>query len=176
MVAMEGNFFRSFDPQKARFRTFLRTCLDRFIANEEKAARRIKRGGRAEFLSLDFAIAEQEIARSFGTSTETPDERFEREWARSLFALALDALRDHLESEGKRIHFQLFERYYLGDEETSYAALASEFALTATQVTNFLALARREFRRALLDRLRALTSSDEEFRREARSLFGADAR
>ncbi len=170
VAAMEKNFFRSFDPEKARFRTFLRTCLDHFLANEEKAARRIKRGGGIEFLSLDFRGAEEELA--YKASQETPDERFEREWARSLFALALDSLRAHLESEGKQIHFQLFERYYLSDAETSYAFLCSEFGLSAAQVTNFLALARREFRRALLDQLRALTASDEEFRREARSLLG----
>ncbi|MEW6208584.1 MAG: sigma-70 family RNA polymerase sigma factor [Acidobacteriota bacterium] len=171
VAVMERNFFRSFDPERARFRTFLRACLDRFIANQEKAARRIKRGGDAQFLSLDFAIAEEELALSMA-SAETPDERFEKEWARSLFALALDSLRDHLESEGKQIHFQLFERYYLDDEETSYAMLGSRFGLSSTQVTNYLASARREFRRLLLDHLRALTSSDEEFRREARSLLG----
>lgn len=171
VAAMEKNFFRSFDPRKARFRTFLRTCLDHFLANEEKAARRIKRGGRVEFLSLDFTGAEVELARAQWSSPETLDERFEREWARSLFALALDTLRDHLETNGKQVHFQLFERYYLDDAETSYAMLGSEFGLSSVQVTNFLALARREFRRALLDHLRALTASDEEFRREARSLL-----
>lgn len=171
VAAMERNFFRSFSPERARFRTFLRTCLDRFIANEEKAARRIKRGGAAQFLSLDFAIAEEEIALS-SASSETPDERFEKEWARTLFALALDSLRAHLESRGNEIHFQLFERYYLDDEETSYAMLGSRFGLSPAQVTNYLASSRREFRRLLLDHLRALTASDEEFRREARSLLG----
>jgi RNA polymerase sigma factor (sigma-70 family) len=171
VAAIEKNFFRSFSPDRARFRTFLRACLDRFISNEEKAARRIKRGGAAQFLSLDFSSAEEEIALS-KASAETPEERFEKEWARSLFALALDSLRDHLESAGKHIHFQLFERYYLDDEETSYALLGSRFGLSPAQVTNYLALGRREFRRLLLDHLRALTASDEEFRREARSLLG----
>jgi hypothetical protein len=42
-------------------------------------------------------------------------------------------------------------------------------------VTNYLALARREFRRTVLEKLRELTATDEEFRREARSLLGVDA-
>ena len=35
--AMEKEFFGGYDPAKARFRTFLRTCLDRFVANEDQA-------------------------------------------------------------------------------------------------------------------------------------------
>src|SRR5262245_60729165 len=50
--AIEKDFFRPYDPAKARFRTFLRTCLDGFVANEEKAAHRLKRGGHAQVLSL----------------------------------------------------------------------------------------------------------------------------
>src|SRR4051812_43139795 len=43
--AFEKDFFSSYDADKARFRTFLRTCLDGFISNERKAAQRLKRGG-----------------------------------------------------------------------------------------------------------------------------------
>jgi DNA-directed RNA polymerase specialized sigma24 family protein len=46
--AIEKDFFQGYDPAKARFRTFLRTCLDAFAANEDTAARRIKRGGNEE--------------------------------------------------------------------------------------------------------------------------------
>jgi hypothetical protein len=35
--AIEKRFFDVYDPGKARFRTFLRVCLDRFLANERKA-------------------------------------------------------------------------------------------------------------------------------------------
>ena len=41
-----------------------------------------------------------------------------------------------------------------------------------TAVTNHLAFARREFRRILLEKLREITASDEEFRTEARTLLG----
>src|ERR1700754_3089368 len=35
-AALERRFFDTFDPAKARFRTFLRVCLDRFVQNERK--------------------------------------------------------------------------------------------------------------------------------------------
>ena len=69
--------------------------------------------------------------------------------------------------------FRLFERYDLAETAApSYAELADEFGISSTTVTNYLAWARREFRRCVLDQLREITGSDEEFRREARSLLG----
>ena len=43
--AFEREYLSRYDPAKARFRTFVRTCLDGFLANEDKAAARLKRGG-----------------------------------------------------------------------------------------------------------------------------------
>jgi len=42
-------------------------------------------------------------------------------------------------------------------------------------VTNYLAFARREFRRIALEKLREMTASEEEYRREARALFGVES-
>src|SRR3989441_5334594 len=46
--AFEKNFFGSFDARQARFRTYLRICLDGFVANIRKADQRLKRGGHLE--------------------------------------------------------------------------------------------------------------------------------
>lgn len=42
--AMEKGFFDAYDPGKARFRTFLRLCLDRYIAGEAKGGPRAETG------------------------------------------------------------------------------------------------------------------------------------
>ncbi len=180
LEAMEKNFFGRYDPSKARFRTFLRTCLDGFVANENKAASRIKRGGDATILSLDFDGAEDQLRIAAPPAAGAIDEYFEQEWARSVFSLALESFRAQMLNAGKETHLRLFERYVLdADDEslkTSYKALAAEFNLATTDVTNYLALARREFRRIVLEKLRELTANDEEFRREARALLGVDPR
>ena len=177
-LVIEKSFFKSYDPAKARFRTFLRTCLDGFISNEEKAARRIKRGGAAVLLSIDFESAEGEIERSGGLAPETPDHYFDKEWIRSLFGLAVERFKAECEAEGKSIHFQLFESYYLNETDESgritYDRLAEESGISVSKVTNYLAYARREFRRIVLEKLREITATDEEFRREARSLLGVE--
>src|SRR4030095_13442898 len=56
-TAIEKSYFAGYDAAKASFQTFLRTCLDRYVSNEKKAAQRLKRGAGAEHLSLDFAAA-----------------------------------------------------------------------------------------------------------------------
>jgi RNA polymerase sigma factor (sigma-70 family) len=176
--AIEKNFFGRYDASKARFRTFLRTCLDGFVANVNKSASRLKRGGGVTILSLDFDSAESELMSSPRPARNEMEEYFEREWVRSVFSLALERFQAEMQSAGKETHFRLFQRYVLEEADDpnriSYKDLANEFDLPVTTVTNHLAAARREFRRTVLDKLRELTASDEEFRREARALLGAD--
>lgn len=176
--ALVKGTFERYDFTKARFRTYLRTCLGGFAANERKAAGRLKRGGGQVALSLNFAGVEEELQR-YGAGEELDvEEYFHREWVRSLFGLAVEDLRRWSEATGKTAHFRLFERYDLegsdAPERPTYAALAAETRLPATQVTNFLAAARREFRRLVLERLRELTGSEREFRDEARLILGID--
>lgn len=173
--ALEKGFFARYRPERARFRTFLRTCLDGFVSNERAAARRLKRGGGQVPLSLDFAGAEAALPYIQVPAEMGVEELFRREWVRALFAGATAELAAHLRGQGKDVHLALFERYDLDpppEGRPTYAALAAEFSLPPTQVTNFLAAARREFRRLVLERLRALTGSEEEFRAEARDLLG----
>lgn len=166
-----------YDAGRARLRTYLRLCVDGLAANAAKAASRQKRGGGAAPLSLDFEGAREELERSAPGSDETPERAFEKEWARSVVALALERLPVALEGRGKGIAFPLFEICELGAEAEapSYAELAERFGVSVSDVTNGLSLARREFRRTVLDLLRELTGSEEELRLEARALLGIDA-
>ena len=59
--AFEQRFLDHYDPAKARFRTWLRLGLDRLAANEMKASQRLKRGGGATMMSIDFMSAEGEV-------------------------------------------------------------------------------------------------------------------
>ena len=86
---------------------------------------------------------------------------FHREWVRCLFQLALDDLRELCETRGKRPEFEIFSRYDL-DDAASYSALAQEFAIPVTTVTNRLAWSRREFRKLLLDRLHSVDGRESE--------------
>ena len=174
---LEKDFLDAYDPDKGRLRTFLRTCVDRLYWNQSRDAQRLKRSGGSAPFPLDFEEAERELTKV--AASESIEDYFEKEWVRSLFSLALQRLRRQCDSNGKAIHFALFERYDLAEEDASkpsYAQLAGEFGLPITDVTNYLAFARREFRRSVLDQLREMTANEEEFRSEAQALLGADSR
>ncbi len=180
VTAIEKDYFASYDPVKASFQTFIRTCLDRFVANQRKSEQRLKRGGGADHFSLDFTEAENELSLHRFVSEITPEEYFHREWVRSLLALAIETLRGHYAEKGSDVYFKLFELYDLRDgdadpdseSKASYAALGKEFGLTTADVTNYLAAARRKFRKIVLAKLRDITATEEEFRAEARALLG----
>ena len=169
--ALTSRILDRYDPAKARFRTYLRMCLDGHVATERATARRLKRGGHAITVPLETRAPEL-------IAPDAVDALFEREWVRGLCADALAELRDRLQQRGREIVFRIFERYdVFGAEDEvrpTYAALAGEFMVPVSQITNHLAAARREFREIVLNRLRALTVNDAEFRAEARALLGAD--
>lgn len=173
--AMEKGFFDRYNPSKARFRTFLRACIDGYAANENKAASRLKRGGDVFHIPLDFEDAEQELISYGKNAFESLESYFDKEWVRSFFKLVIDELRASLQEQGKTTHFKLFEQYDLAETSQnalSYKQLAQQFSLPVSDVINYLALARREFRRIALEQLRALTVTEQEFHEEARSLLG----
>lgn len=164
--AFEKETLAAYDPEKAGFRTFLRLLFDRHAANEWKAGQRLKRGGGE--IHLDFDAAETEIGRDAAT-TVTPEEYFQREWVRSVFALAVERLR----AQCTATQFAIFEAYDLDDDRgVSYRELAERFGVNEMKVTNDLAAARRRFRAIVLDALREVTATEEEFRAEARALLG----
>lgn len=155
-LALEKGYFQGYDSGKGTFRTYLRTCLDRFLANEHKFESRQKRSG------LMVPMDADEVHPG-----ESPEEIFDREWERNLFETAVARLRDNL----REICFQVFERYDLAEEPVSYDEVARELGISRVAVTNHLAAARRELRRLVLDELRTITPDEHEFRRESRMLL-----
>jgi RNA polymerase sigma factor (sigma-70 family) len=176
---LERKLLATYDPAKSRLRTYFRLCVDSIVMNQQKANHRQKRGGAAPRLALDFPAAEGELAGltidpASIPSAESFEEFFEKEWIRSLFALAVEDLRKFCVERERERTFRLFEDYDLsGDPEISYEKLAAEYAIPVTDVTNALSWARREFRRIALERLREICGSDEDFHREARAVFGS---
>ena len=167
--ALERDWLARYDREKGRFRTFLRKCLQDFANTRYEASRRLKRGGHLTSVALDDADA---------LSVEADVDRlFAQEWARSVLSMSLDRLRQECEAEDRQRTFEVFVAHDVdgADEPPRYAELAKRFDLPVTQVANYLHWARSRFRGHVLDTLRALTASDDEFRDEARALLGRDA-
>jgi RNA polymerase sigma factor (sigma-70 family) len=176
-AALDREFLSTFDASRARFRTFLRTCVDRTVIDARRAATRIKRGGGVTTVNADFLSAEDELRVSVNPHADM-DEFFRQECIRAIFELAVNRLREECTANGKDVHFAIFERYDVHAPSLAlnltYRDLALEFALPETQVTNFLAYARRRLRHHVLAVLAELTVSDAELADEAREIFGVE--
>jgi RNA polymerase sigma-70 factor (ECF subfamily) len=144
-----------YEPSRGSFHNYLRVCLDNHVRSRLSAKRPAQ--------PLDFDLAD---------SSPSPEEIFLREWQREIMSQAVAALEKLAEERGKQAAFAIFSAYDLGSEERpSYDELAARHAVPVTQVTNYLAWARRELRRLALERLASLSMNEREYRAEARRLF-----
>src|SRR5438046_9443207 len=138
--AFDRSMLERYDASRARFRTFLRVCVDGVVANARRDATRVKRGGAITFVSMDFAGAELELASVAPPADAELDEFFRREWVRAVFEQAVERLRQECQAERREQHFALFMRYDVEpmDDGTrpTYARLARDLRLPETQVTN----------------------------------------
>lgn len=90
-MILERNDLASVRPEKGRFRSWLRTAAKRYLLNELKHARAEKRGGGLAHVDIDVAAAEGRLQRDFA-STLTPEQLFDRCWARTVAERALARL------------------------------------------------------------------------------------
>lgn len=171
VAALERNIFGAYLPDRARFRTFVRVCVDRFADNAARDASRLKRGGGARAIPIHDEATEGGL--QIASDTEPADAVFEQEFKRSLLQTSIDRLRERLIETKREHYFHVFRRFDLHDgstERPSYAQIAVEIGSTATQVTNHLHAARKEFRRVVAATLRELSASEREYLEEAQAL------
>lgn len=173
---LESQGLARFDPSRARFRTYVRLLVDGFVSNARKADGRLKRGGAFEAVALEETMPDGQVRSHAPPVVEDHDEVFYQEWVRALFEAAVDDLRTEARARGREVQFEVFRRYDLADvrdeAQPTYADLAAGLGLTVATVTNYLAAMRRALRARVLERLRELTASDDEFEAEAKRLLG----
>jgi len=97
---LEKNYLRVVEPEKGRFRTFLRFALKRFLAKEWERRGAAKRGGGQGPIAFDAALAEERFATE-GAGTLSPEQLYDRQWALSLLNEALTRLALEYEAAGK---------------------------------------------------------------------------
>ncbi|MFO0615871.1 MAG: sigma-70 family RNA polymerase sigma factor [Polyangiaceae bacterium] len=172
--AVERGILGLYDPERGRFRTFIRVCVDRFVLSAIEGEGRQKRGGDFHFVAGEAADAEAELVSA--GSLDHVEEAFDREWVRNLFEKSVAALEAHYQRVGRPKTFEALRLYDLdeGAERPSYDAIAQRLGVTTTDVTNYLHAARKQFRAIVLDTLRAVTVDEGEFRAEARAVLGVE--
>lgn len=92
-----GGTIHRADRERGRFRSYLLGAVKHFVGHQQEAARRIKRGGGVEAVSLDAdEAAEVPDARQL-----PPDAEFDRQWAMTVITRSVEALRVQCVAEGR---------------------------------------------------------------------------
>jgi len=170
---LEKDYLKYVDRGRGKFRTFLLTALDHFMADEWDRARARKRGGGSAPVSLDFDRADAELLRD--PSSRSPDDGFRRDWALRVMAEALQAVRADFARAGREAEFDALRLHlsYGAGTPPTYAQVADRLGLTEDDVRTRIHRARQQYREAVLDVLRASTGNEEEAREELRDLLAA---
>ena len=153
---LEKELFAAADEQKGRLRTFLFTCLRRFLADEHDRDIAEKRGyGRV--ISLDAMDAEERFHRE-PVDRLSPDRLFQRRWALMLLDASLRTLGELYATEGKEALF-LALRPFLGvgavGPQPSIEALSAQLAMPAGTVKSHVSRLRERWREVLLESVAA---------------------
>lgn len=165
---MEGETLRRYEPGRGGFRAYLKVLLKRFVGHEERALKRLKRGGEAHIVSLDGE------APALREAAVDPDAAFEKAWLDDLLRDAIERVRARAAAEGKEIRFQVYlaRTSPPAAERPSYKELAARFGLKDSDVENYLFAVREAIREEARAALLQATSDPQEFEDEWKRLFG----
>ncbi len=169
---LERNFLQYVQRDRGKFRTFLLTALEHFMADEHDRAQALKRGGGRQAISIDFAAAEASMKAPV---SEPPDRLFRRDWALRVLAQALEALRADFHAEGRGAEFDLL-RLHLTDGTKgapSGAELAKALGISEGDARKRVHRARADYREAILGVIRTYTETEDDAREELAELLGA---
>jgi RNA polymerase sigma-70 factor (ECF subfamily) len=122
------------DPRRGRFRSWLRSTARHFLCNELDRRRAKSRGGGQLPISIDGEQAEESL-RLASKEADMPDRIFDRGWALTVTARALERVRADYVREGKGEAFGRLERLLSGEElETTDAELSRVLGRTAVDL------------------------------------------
>jgi DNA-directed RNA polymerase specialized sigma24 family protein len=172
---LERNWLEQADQQRGRFRSFLLTSLNRFLANEWDKSQAQKRGG-GRIVSLNFNDAETGYAIE-PVDNLTPEQSFEWRWALALLEKVMNRLCAEYADQGKTELFVTLKPCLLGDREAQpYAMLASKMGMTEGSVKVAVHRLRQRYRQLLRDEIANTVATSEEVEEELRHLFAVLAR
>jgi DNA-directed RNA polymerase specialized sigma24 family protein len=171
---LEKNYLQYVQRGAGKFRTFLLAALEHYMADEFDRRNAQKRGGGKVPISFDIIGAESQLASLTG-SEETPDRRFERDWAVRVMAQGLLVVRTNYEESGRAAEFEAFRKHLTegGGGAPSYAEIGRTVGLSEDEVRKRIHRFKGDYRDAILEVVRSYTERDEEVHEEVRDLFSA---
>lgn len=168
---IEKGDLRAADRSRGRFRSFLLTNCQYFLANERDRAQALKRGGGQVPLSIDVAAAEGRYERALAHS-ETPERLYERQWCLTLLDGVFEALRAEYAATGRKALFDRLKEFLTpGPDAGTHADAARDLGTSEGAVKVAAHRLRRRYREELRRRVADTVASGQDVEDELRYLF-----
>lgn len=168
---IETDFLAKADPARGRFRAFLKVALRHYVADHDRKRWARKRGGVRATVDLDADDAG--VADLADAGAKAPDEVLDQAWRKTLLERALTSVESELARDGREVVFAVFRDYFLDAAEAiDYRAVAARHGLTAIDVSNHLARAKKLYRAHLQALVRETVQTAADLEEELVWLFG----
>jgi RNA polymerase sigma-70 factor (ECF subfamily) len=123
---LAGGTIQTADPERGRFRFYLLGAVKHFLAHRREAEQRLRRGGGVRPLSLNADTEGMPALEVADSGRMSPEAVFDRQWAVTVLARAMDALQQECASEGKAKLFEHLRPWLLGESVHGEQAAAAE--------------------------------------------------
>lgn len=169
---LAGRGIAQAEPAHGRFRSYLLGAVKHFLSHQREGAQTLKRGGGTPPLSLD---ADSTSARSIPDARQiSPDAAFDRQWALSMIAQAMQALRAECTAAGKTAHFEALKPWLMGDAaHGDQAAFADSCGLTPSALKMAIQRLRQQFRQCIHTQIASTLDDPSMVQEEMRVLMDA---
>jgi RNA polymerase sigma-70 factor (ECF subfamily) len=173
---LERQWLARADQAKGRFRTFLLTAMERFLANEWHKARALKRGGGQRSIPIQFDTAETRYGVD-PADTRTPEQAFEYRWALALLDEVVGQLEAEFNARDQAATFAALKPCLVGDRASQpYAELAVKLGMEEGTVKVAVHRLRQRYRELLRAEIANTVATPGEVDAEMRHLFKVLAR
>lgn len=173
---LEKHSLRAAERRRGKFRSFLLSSLNHFLANQWRRAGARKRGGRRTPIPLDFRSGESRYSQE-PSHEVTAEKIFQRRWALTLLEQALSKLREEFAGRGKLELFEHLKAFLGGDSRTvPYHQIAARLEMTEGAVKVAIHRLRRRCREILREEIAHTVAEPEDVEDELRELFTAVSR
>jgi len=170
---LDKQWLEGVEKNGSRFRSFLLSALNGFLANEYDRATAAKRGGGRQILSLDADDAERRYALEPVTH-ETPERIFDRRWALTVLDRALARLKSETTVSGKARHFDLLSPFLSRTPDAGeYAPMAAGLGISAGAVGVAVHRLRQRYRELVRSEIAETLSDPSRVDSEMSELFAA---
>jgi RNA polymerase sigma-70 factor (ECF subfamily) len=167
---LAGGTIARAEQERGRFRSYLLGAVKHFLSHHREAQRRLKRGGGVKNLSLN----ETEACSVPDAGALSPDAAFDRQWALTVLAHALEALRRECVAEGRADFFELVKPWLTGDAARGdQTALAASCGMNANALKVAVHRLKRRFRQLLKAEVAGTLEEPGLVEAEMRALFAA---